>query len=131
VREVTAGDLIRRALSEGSTELGLAKRIAGSDDDKNADVQRWRFVVHRAAEGAEPNDLNAKRIAEVFEQTVERPHRRLRAVPDNQAALEAEVLRLSREVDRLAEQVERLTGRVELLERRSPPESPEAGTADP
>lgn len=78
---MTAGDLIRGELDAGTSQLALAKRLAGSDDDTSNDVKRWRFVVRRAAKGAEPQAENMARIAELFEVPVtklERPDRAAR-----------------------------------------------------
>ena len=63
---VTAGELIRRELAGGASQLAIAKRLAGSDDDADSDVRRWRFVVMRAARGGEPAAENRPRIAEVY-----------------------------------------------------------------
>ena len=73
---MTAGDLLRAELDKGATELGLAKRLAGSDKDADPEVQRWRFIVRRAAEGSEPNAKNARRISEVLDRDVEKPQGR-------------------------------------------------------
>lgn len=130
---VTAGDLIRRSLAGGATELGLAKEIAGQANDQHPDVQRLRFVIMRAADGGEPNARNAKEIAEFYGVEVDRPSRvRQNGHPQR---LEVVVLRLVEDVDNLTgqvehleQQVERLDERVAILERRSPPESPAGET---
>lgn len=75
---MTAGDLLRAELEKGASELGLAKRMVGSDKDADPEVQRWRFIIRRAAEGSEPNAKNARRISEVLDQKVETPRRRVR-----------------------------------------------------
>lgn len=69
---LTAGELIRNALAGGATELGLAKRLAGTNSHG---VQKWRFVVRRARQGAEPTGENAKHVAELFGVTIEQPQR--------------------------------------------------------
>lgn len=72
---VTAGDLIRRELEAGSSELGLAKRLAGSAKDDEPEVKRWRYVVRRAGKGSEPDNGNITRIVELLAdpgETIER-----------------------------------------------------------
>ena len=63
---VTAGELIRRELADGVSQFAIAKKLAASNDENDANVKRWRFVVMRAARGAEPAPENRPRIAEVY-----------------------------------------------------------------
>jgi hypothetical protein len=58
--------LIRQALEDGASELGLAKRLADNTSDTDPEVKRWRYVVRRARAGGEPSRENVKRIAETF-----------------------------------------------------------------
>jgi hypothetical protein len=108
---MTAGDLIRRELENGATELGLAKRLAGTTDDSSAEVKRWRYVVRRAGRGSEPQEANITRVATVFKAGKLERRPRVRQL-GRQAELEAEVLRLAGDVKRLAH-------RVSALERRA------------
>lgn len=64
---MTAGDLIRAALNGGESQLGLAKRLAGTSSDADQEVRRWRYIVMRASKGGEPQDSNIPRIAEVLQ----------------------------------------------------------------
>jgi hypothetical protein len=114
---MTAGDLIRRELENGASELGLAKRLAGTSDDGDAEVKRWRYIVRRAGSGSEPQATNVAQIARVFKVKAGKLERRPQARQlGRQAELEAEVLRLAGDVKRLAH-------RVSALERRAQRES--------
>lgn len=97
---VTAGDLIRSELAAGNSQLGLARRLAGTGDA--AEVTRWRYVVQRAAKGSEPHPANVARIEEVFGQETERP---LVIRRGRLAALEAEVLGLAVRLESIEAQV--------------------------
>jgi chemotaxis regulatin CheY-phosphate phosphatase CheZ len=119
---VTAGDLIRQALADGSSELGLAKRLAGSTSDADDEVKRWRYVVRRARAGAEPQEENVRRIAAVFSvdpAQLERPARPLRRkLEDRLRALQAEVDGLTLAQREAQRAHDLLLERVEDLERR-------------
>ena len=80
---MTAGDALRRELEAGSSVLGLAKRLAGSDSDSDPEVKRWRYVVMRAARGGEPAAANVDQIARTLGVEAE-PRRRVR--PEEVAA---------------------------------------------
>lgn len=98
---MTAGELLRAELAQGASQLGLAKRLAGSQNDADAEVKRWRYVVQRAARGSEPQGDNVKRIEETFGVSLDRPERQ----SVRQAELEASVIDLTKQVQRLARRV--------------------------
>lgn len=109
VNVATAGELLRRELAAGASELGLAKKIAGSDDGAHPDVQSLRFVVRRASAGSEPNTENAKRIEAAFGVKVDPPRTSTRRRED-----------LGEEVRKIVDRLDALTRRVRALERRRP-----------
>ena len=91
---MTAGDLIRQALADGETKLGLAKKIAGCNDDRDREVRRWRDVIVRVARGGEPQEPQAARIAEFFGVS-EIERRRQGAAQDRLLSLEEAVAHLT------------------------------------
>lgn len=126
---MTAGDLLRAELEKGASVLGLAKRIAGQKSDAHPEVQRWRFIIHRAAEGAEPNPKNARQISEVLAQKVEKPRaRRVRpeGLEDVLAALRAGQVEASEDIDELRGL---LVGIREMLDVRLPEQRARRGSA--
>ena len=122
---VTAGDLIRRELSSGASELGLAKRLAGSKKDSDPEVRRWRYVVRRARKGSEPDDGNVTRIVELLadhDETIERRARGQHQL-DRLEALAVEVRRLEDSHVQIHEKLDQLLDAVQdgFRRRAAPP----------
>lgn len=104
---VSAGEVLRTALAGGEGKRTLARRLAGEGADL-AEIERWRAVVVRADRGGEPNELQAKRVAEVFDVEVQLPplpaptrRDQLHRLEEVEDALEV----LGPELDRLADRV--------------------------
>lgn len=112
---MTAGELLRRELEKGSSQLALAKRLAGTDDDQDSDVKRWRYVVMRAARGAEPQEDKWPRIAETLGvKKLERPKRAGRLSLEDRLELLSAQLRANQEAG-LANQKSTLETQQDLL----------------
>lgn len=107
---MTAGDLIRAELDSGESQLGLAKRLAGTTSDADPEVRRWRYVVMRAAKGAEPQEGNLPRIAEILGGNTGDLRRGRVERKDHLAILEAGVAEM------LKGQKEALAGQLEIRE---------------
>lgn len=116
---MTAGDLIRQALADGETKLGLAKKITGCKSGTDREVLRWRDIINRASRGSEPQLEQANRIAAFFGASgLETPRRG--PARDRLRSLEGEVADLTIALDAARKNYARLQRRVAALERLVP-----------
>lgn len=125
----TAGEVIRSRLEAGAGKQTVAKELAGKGAEPG-EIQRWRYVVQRAAAGREPSIANALHVGKVYGEEVRmeprtRPaeaegdglpalHERLEVALNRQAqvlaalaALESSIAKLIASVDLLAREVRR------------------------
>lgn len=109
----TAGDLLRKALDEGVSEYRLARELADGDADQK-EVERWRFVVRRAASGSEPSPGRRRRIADYFGKRLDEPKRQVKKT-GRPGEREGEVADLMEATRALVRVVTELCGAVEAM----------------